>query len=46
MDENTLFPSDLHEPKFAYAGDDLIAAAQSSLDFWDDPFDDEDWNEA
>jgi hypothetical protein len=46
MDENTLSPFDLHEPMFAYAGDDLIAAAQSSLDFWDNPFDDEDWNEA
>jgi len=44
-DENALFPSDLHEPMFTYAGDDPIAAAQSSLDFWDNPFDDEDWNE-
>ena len=26
--------------------DDLIQAAQSSLDFWDNPFDDEDWNNA
>jgi hypothetical protein len=29
------------------AGDafaDLLQAAQSSLDFWDNPFDDEDWN--
>ncbi len=24
--------------------DDLLAASQSSLDFWDNPFDDEDWN--
>jgi|LakMenEpi03Aug12_release.lakeMendotaPanAssembly.Ray.scaffolds.fasta_scaffold790807_2 predicted nucleotidyltransferase len=24
--------------------DDLTAAASSSLDFWDNPFDDEDWN--
>ena len=24
--------------------DDLTAAAQSSLDFWDNRFDDEDWN--
>ena len=23
---------------------DLLSAAQSSLDFWDNPFDDEDWN--
>lgn len=25
---------------------DLIDAAQSSLDFWDNPLDDEDWNDA
>ncbi|MCI0696260.1 hypothetical protein L0337_30185 [candidate division KSB1 bacterium] len=25
---------------------DLILAAQSSLDFWDNPYDDEDWNNA
>ena len=25
---------------------DLLSAAQSSLDFWDNPFDDEDWNNA
>ncbi len=25
---------------------DLVAAAQSSLDFWDNPLDDEDWNDA
>jgi hypothetical protein len=24
--------------------DDLMNASQSSLDFWDNPFDDEDWN--
>ena len=24
---------------------DLLSAAQSSLDFWDNPLDDEDWNE-
>jgi hypothetical protein len=31
------------------AGDtffDLMNAAQTSLDFWDNPFDDEDWNNA
>jgi hypothetical protein len=32
------------------AGDDgaadLVSAAQSSLDFWDNPLDDEDWNNA
>ena len=26
--------------------DELLAAAQSSLDFWDHPFDYEDWNNA
>jgi len=26
--------------------DDLAQAAQSSLDFWDNPFDDEDWHDA
>jgi hypothetical protein len=26
--------------------DDLLQAAQDNLDFWDKPYDDEDWNEA
>ena len=26
--------------------DELLEAAQSSLGFWDNPFDDEDWNDA
>jgi hypothetical protein len=26
--------------------DDLVGAARSSTDFWDNPFDDEDWNHA
>jgi len=26
--------------------DDLLSAAQSSLDFWNNPYDDEDWNYA
>jgi hypothetical protein len=25
---------------------DLVSAAQTSLDFWDNPYDDEDWNHA
>lgn len=25
---------------------DLLSASQTSLDFWDNPFDDEDWNNA
>jgi len=28
------------------AFDDLLSAAESSLDFWDNPFDDEDRNDA
>lgn len=34
------------EESSAEVGDDLLSAAQSSLDFWDNPFDDEDWNDA
>jgi len=26
--------------------DDLVAAAESSLGFWDNPYDDEGWNDA
>jgi hypothetical protein len=28
------------------AAGDLAAAAESSLDFWNNPYDDEDWNNA
>ena len=28
------------------AMDDLVSASQSSTDFWDNPLDDEDWNNA
>ena len=28
------------------APDDLVASATSSTDFWDNPLDDEDWNNA
>ena len=28
------------------AFDDWLMAAESSLDFWDNPWDDEDWNNA
>ncbi len=43
------FPPGAHVTIFVIkeSGDtfgDLLAAAQSSLDFWDNPFDDEDWN--
>jgi hypothetical protein len=30
----------------ADAFDNLLSAAQSSFDFWDNSFDDEDWNNA
>jgi hypothetical protein len=26
--------------------DDLLSASQTTLDFWDNPLDDEDWNNA
>jgi hypothetical protein len=32
------------EPADSFA--DLLSAAQTSLAFWDNPFDDEDWNNA
>lgn len=25
---------------------DLVSAARTSIDFWDNPFDDQDWNDA
>jgi len=33
-------------PEPADTFDDLLAAAESGLGFWDNPFDDEDWNDA
>jgi len=43
-------PSGSHVTVFVVAdGDDpqrdLVGAAMSSLDFWDNPLDDEDWND-
>lgn len=32
--------------EFADSFNDLLAASQNSLDFWDNTFDDEDWNNA
>ena len=32
------------EPEETFS--DLVAAAESSLEFWDNPLDDEDWNNA
>ncbi|MBM3180856.1 MAG: hypothetical protein FJZ86_10930 [Chloroflexi bacterium] len=44
------FPAGAHVTVFVLeAGDvfaDLLYASQSSLDFWDNPLDDEDWNNA
>lgn len=45
------FPSGTHVTVFvigepADTFHDLMLAAQSSLDFWDNPLDDEDWNNA
>lgn len=34
------------EEPIAEAFEDLTDAASSSLDFWSNPFDDEDWNNA
>ncbi len=34
----------IEEPLEAW--NDLVSAAQSSLGFWDNPYDDEDWNDA
>lgn len=33
-------------PEVEDAFDDLVAASESSLDFWDNPLDDENWNNA
>ena len=38
----TVFVIETNNTRF----DDLLLASQSSLDFWDNPFDDEDWNDA
>lgn len=44
------FPTGAHIIIFVVAPEDpfqdLRAAAESSLDFWDNPLDDEDWNNA
>lgn len=45
------FPSGAHVTVFvveesAERFDDLLAVAESSLSFWDNPLDDEDWNGA
>jgi hypothetical protein len=45
------FPSGAHVTVFvveelAERFDDLVVAAGSNLSFWDNPHDDEDWNDA
>ncbi len=44
------FPAGAHVTVFVVeSGDsfgDLLAASESSLDFWNNPLDDEDWNNA
>jgi len=44
------FPAGAHVTIFVVdAGDtcaDLLSASETSLDFWDNPLDDEDWNNA
>ncbi|MBI4787080.1 MAG: hypothetical protein HY782_08550 [Chloroflexi bacterium] len=44
------FPAGAHVTVFVIeSGDafhDLLVASESSLDFWNNPFDDEDWNNA
>ena len=41
-DDRVVFLTEEPEDTFQ----NLLTAAQSSLDFWDNPFDDEDWNDA
>ncbi len=44
------FPAGAHVTVFVIQSDDtfqdLLAASGSSVEFWDNPFDDEDWNNA
>ncbi len=44
------FPAGTHVTVFVIESSDrytdLVAASESSLDFWNNPFDDEDWNNA
>ncbi len=44
------FPAGAHVTVFVIKSgdtiDDLLAASQSSMDFWNDSLDDEDWNNA
>ena len=44
------FPAGAHLIVFVIQADDafndLLMAAEGSLDFWDNPWDDEDWNSA
>jgi hypothetical protein len=44
------FPPGAHLTVFVIEAEipfaDLVSAAESSLGFWDNPYDDEDWNDA
>ena len=44
------FPAGAHLTVFVFesadSSTDLQAASESSIDFWNNPFDDEDWNDA
>jgi hypothetical protein len=44
------FPAGVHVTvfviEFESVSDDLLTAAESTLGFWNNPFDDEDWNNA
>lgn len=46
MSESRLVPQTALQDDIEVTNDDLIAAAQTSLVFWDNPFDDQDWNDA
>lgn len=47
---NVPFPAGVHVTVFVIESGDsfsnLLAASESGLDFWNNPFDDEDWNNA
>jgi hypothetical protein len=51
VEVNVPLPQGAHVTVFVIAEpderyDDLVSAAQSSFDFWNNPLDDEDWNNA
>ena len=44
--KDALDPHDVFAPGRLPRWDELLRAAESSLGFWDNPQDDEDWNDA